>query len=639
MATLVALFEMVNLVPIDDVRLVGNNAIKYRLGKLLTQFLQVMSTTFCGNGAIMNVTQVLDELTASNSQLTLLQIQQAIGKYCQAELAQLDTTTPTLDFANESEWLAFQFRPFRKPEGNVWNTYYGPVFIKEFEDGRIETDPDRSTLTVERFAYWETRADEVENAFLKFRYSSLCWDLSRLGGVKRNIKMAETLCKAAVDIAKKDISKYLNDQVEFVSYAIQVAISTKRDQCLARLRSVLIEIESRSDDDAMLGTWGFSFDTLWKTETGVTAAEWNQIIEDLEQRFDRAIATHSKDSHLIMERCLKRLSRHYQRIDDRKSLAEQLEKYCKNMIQLTESFGGLNATHWLHRTHRFCNDLGYPELAESLDPAITKAGERSTKELFRATFSIPISEDELAEWSRKLISESLVESCDRICNAFIPRMLGDEPQDSSFISFLASTKIDGRGRPVASVGSPAVDPDGARVLRQTKEIQLASLLLRKAIEMLVDLHPAPTVIEQITSSKAFEKSKEICELALNYFFEDKSVEFVYLASPLIEATIRGIVESQGGATMKRGRHQSLQLRNIDELLQEDIWQQLLGEAAEQCNVYFRLLLVDQRGWNLRNDLAHGIPPTCGYWQAADRLFHVMLILGRLPDLDVAFAQD
>ena len=44
--------------------------------------------------------------------------------------------------------------------------------------------------------------------------------------------------------------------------------------------------------------------------------------------------------------------------------------------------------------------------------------------------------------------------------------------------------------------------------------------------------------------------------------------------------------------------------------------------------YFRVLLTDKRGWNLRNNVAHGMSVMKDFdKQTADRLLHAFLCLG------------
>jgi hypothetical protein len=96
--------------------------------------------------------------------------------------------------------------------------------------------------------------------------------------------------------------------------------------------------------------------------------------------------------------------------------------------------------------------------------------------------------------------------------------------------------------------------------------------------------------------------------------------------PQIEAMVRAITDE--GPILKKGRRPgALNLRNLDELLQSKQVVDLLGEDIP---FYLRVLFTDPRGWNLRNDVCHGIPPAAAFGPGmANRVFHTLLLLGCL----------
>jgi hypothetical protein len=48
--------------------------------------------------------------------------------------------------------------------------------------------------------------------------------------------------------------------------------------------------------------------------------------------------------------------------------------------------------------------------------------------------------------------------------------------------------------------------------------------------------------------------------------------------------------------------------------------------------YFQVLFTDQRGWNIRNDVCHGISPVQAFsWPMTDRIFHALLILATMRE--------
>jgi hypothetical protein len=56
------------------------------------------------------------------------------------------------------------------------------------------------------------------------------------------------------------------------------------------------------------------------------------------------------------------------------------------------------------------------------------------------------------------------------------------------------------------------------------------------------------------------------------------------------------------------------LKIFDDFLREEAVMKSLGENVAH---YFRVLFTDQRGWNIRNDVCHGITPLPGFFPADD----------------------
>lgn len=73
------------------------------------------------------------------------------------------------------------------------------------------------------------------------------------------------------------------------------------------------------------------------------------------------------------------------------------------------------------------------------------------------------------------------------------------------------------------------------------------------------------------------------------------------------------------------------LKTLDDLLREEAVTQSLGENVVH---YFHVLFTDQRGWNIRNDVCHGITPVIAFsTQMTDRILHALLVLALLRRAD------
>lgn len=141
---------------------------------------------------------------------------------------------------------------------------------------------------------------------------------------------------------------------------------------------------------------------------------------------------------------------------------------------------------------------------------------------------------------------------------------------------------------------------------------------------------ADLITNFIFASPIFEESKrELIYTGLLAYFEKNYISAIHILTPQTEAAIRTLVELMGGPTLKKNRQNGLQLRTFDDLLRDEIVEECMGTDA---TFYFRTLLTDQRGWNMRNDVCHGISPSSMFnYSTADRIVHVLLCLSQVRE--------
>jgi hypothetical protein len=116
----------------------------------------------------------------------------------------------------------------------------------------------------------------------------------------------------------------------------------------------------------------------------------------------------------------------------------------------------------------------------------------------------------------------------------------------------------------------------------------------------------------------------ILEKGLNDYFNKEFIHAIHLFVPQFEEAIRNLVEMNGGNVLVQ-KGDSFNLKTLDHLLNDEIVKDIFGE---DITLYFRTLFTDKRGWNLRNNLAHGMMDAIDFnKQNTDRIIHAILILG------------
>lgn len=153
---------------------------------------------------------------------------------------------------------------------------------------------------------------------------------------------------------------------------------------------------------------------------------------------------------------------------------------------------------------------------------------------------------------------------------------------------------------------------------------LVRALLSKAtarVPLTVDL-----LMTQVRASPVFAEDRHaIIAHGLRSFLDGEHLASVHLLIPQIKSAIRRLAELIGVPTQRRDKHGGLDFRMLEELLRD-----VTVVLGDEQSLYLRVLLSDRRGWNLRNEVCHGVLPATAFGPAmSDRVLHVMLLLGTL----------
>ena len=151
--------------------------------------------------------------------------------------------------------------------------------------------------------------------------------------------------------------------------------------------------------------------------------------------------------------------------------------------------------------------------------------------------------------------------------------------------------------------------------------------MRETLNTLIDKFKLSTekIIDYLYESPIFdERRKEFLIKGIEAYLNGDYIVSLHILIPQIEAIIRNLSEKIGIPILKPSRTGGFFYRTLDDLLRDERTIRALGE--DMC-LYFRILLTDPRGWNLRNKVCHGISELEQFNQIeADRIFHALLCL-------------
>ena len=193
--------------------------------------------------------------------------------------------------------------------------------------------------------------------------------------------------------------------------------------------------------------------------------------------------------------------------------------------------------------------------------------------------------------------------------------------------------MDDEGRVIATVGSLLEgDIDGHIVLQISQNMEFSSSFLRETLNAFIDKFNLSTtdIMNYLYESPIFdERRKDFFIKGINAYLNEDFLISLHLLIPQVEALIRNLAEKIGIPILKPALSGGFFYRTLDELLREE---KIIEVLSEDICLYLRVLLTDPRGWNLRNNVCHGINKHENFNQiTADRVFHALLCLALVKE--------
>ena len=538
-----------------------------------------------------------------------------------------------------AEQAAFQFCENYQDEATGWGTYYGPMVVWRRDDGTIFVNPSIGKITPEILDYWSKRAVEAKHPILKARYADLVWDFSKtVTKTSANVQIAYIAIDSRVEISLKDLHEYETHTIEHLRRALFLASSLNDVNRIEEVRDSIIDYEHKIAQDDKPGLWGFSYDSLIENKKVLLPSQLeHKIIEDLENRLDRLTQSTegmSLDNHRWNAKAAAtRLASYYRKHNGLEEAQRILKIYYNGFRGLVSTSPAFLAADWLREIYMMFLDYGLKEEADQIATVYRDVAFKTLDDMKPISVETDISEDALNEYINSVIDGNINQALIKIALHFTPerdeiiRELEKLSKQSPLTFLITKQIVDYEGRPVASVGSLEDDLEGNIIHQMTQDMSFDAFFLNRVIAALVDKFDFTHTkfVEYLYLSPVFNpETREIIEKGIQLYIKGDYLMSSHLLIPQIEASIRNLTEIVGRPILRRGRNQRIQIRLLDDLLRDE---QIVKTLGEDMAFYFRVLLTDQRGWNLRNRVAHGLMRRQDFdRKIANRIVHSLFCL-------------
>lgn len=546
-----------------------------------------------------------------------------------------------IPFELQAESIAFDLVEDYRSDNYSWGTYFGPMWVSSDGHGNVTEAPSIQFITKEVLEYWEKRIDETVNPILKARYAGLVWDFKeKQTGEKPNFEICKKYINALIEIGKGDYHGVDIYTYTKLKQALKWAIASKDTGLINDAKKILIVYEKANAKDTLPGTWGQSMKWLMKNPKIFTADEELGIVTDLQERLERLKAMDidgvdkEKFDPWSIEHNALLLADYFKKKGDKVKEKEYLDEIRDSINKVLPSAAAMQKTAWLEKIYQLYVNHQFKEDAEEILKEITKYGEAAVDEMGQVAVPFEIPKDKLNEYLEEMTIGGFEDVILRFVSQYIPNKEDNKKQllesaKNAPLQFLFTTSIvDEKGRVLAKVGGIEKDLEGQLLLHISNSLQMSSFFIRHLLMKMDEkgLLSKDSILEFLKNSPVFDEKRYVfIEKGLDAFFANDYITAIHLLIPQIENVVRTIIEKTGGLTLKPSRNGGFHLKTFDELLRDEDLNKALGEDFTN---YFRILFTEQRGWNLRNDVCHGIAnPGHFNYASADRVLHALLCLG------------
>jgi hypothetical protein len=546
-----------------------------------------------------------------------------------------DLSEPPMQWVAEA--MAFDFYEGYHDQTTGWGTYYGPMFVFDNGDGTFTESPSVKKVTEQIIRYWTDRAKTAKHPILRARYADLVWDFQKVvTNESPHYSTAQIVIDSIIEIAQRNCYKPEVNVIRKLERALSLASALNDNSRIKKVADTTIAYEDAITDDSKLGLWGFAYDLLFENDkVQLTADQKQKLIDDLEGHLLRASEPTNKEEidPWAVEAAALRLAKYYRKVGRGEDTKRVIVAVGNAFIQASSKASALQTSAWLQRVHATFKEFGLSDEAEKISIKLREVGEKTKSELKSISHTMEVPKGKMEKYIAALTEGKLDDVLTRIAAHYIPKKSEVEKQlkelaSKAPIAFLIPMELqDNMGRPLAKVGSLEEDLAGHTVKQMSQNMVIESIFLRHVLESLVKKYPTfeNLCVDYLSRSPIFEEDRKlIIGRGVKEYLNGNHMTAVHLLIPQIENALRVLLEKAGGSVLKPARGGGFNLKVLDDLLRDPLFVQVFGEDIV---FYFHALLVDPRGWNLRNRVCHGHCDASEFGPImSDRVFHVLLCL-------------
>ncbi|MBU1729971.1 DUF4209 domain-containing protein [Patescibacteria group bacterium] len=545
-----------------------------------------------------------------------------------------------------AEQMAFDFMADYPNDNSGWETYHGPMFVMPNKDRQMVEYPSIKRINQEMLEYWAKRAKESKNSILSSRYADLVVDFSpKTLNKSADVDLFQIVIDSNITICEKFLADPLDCKTK-IKRALILAIQTNDQTRTSKAKDTIIKLENDIAIDDKPGLWGFAFKWLildFFKKIILEDKEKNELINEIEERLKR-----EEKNPWLAENAVSLLAEYYAREKDEKNLMRVLG-VLENSLKTNErsNSDALLKTHAYEQIHeiyrKYANRFAGAEKANKrLSQEIGQLDLDWSKSLKEISVETKIEQKDIDNYLKGIFGEDKNNELEmimaKIAVSHLPKKDAlqkqfDEIYSKSITNLIATQQILSEDKiPIAKLSTITEDPDNHFKKHALQYVQFGSFFLSLTMDELKKQFTKEKVIEYFEKSVIFEnENKEYLKRAISVYWDNNYLVSSHLFNPLIETGVRELMKIANGVWIDVNELNGYNKLVLSKLLWNkqnvEIFKNTFSKSGEDLIFYFRLVLTEKLGMNLRNDFAHGLERGKFFSRdASDRLFHILIWL-------------
>lgn len=518
---------------------------------------------------------------------------------------------------------------------NDWGTYYGPMLSGKKDDGSPAYMPALESITNEAVLYWESRIHQTRNPLLKMQYAGLVWDFKRrVCSDRYPSSLYDDYVTSMLDVINGD---YEPHDVITVNVIERLSSFVKNDERYKeQIKAALLRFDNeRTKEDASARLWGAYINFITEHKTWFSPEEEQACIKKHEERLMRLSSVADINPWAVSEQS-KALSDYYKSRNKNSDMNRVLHVMEQSFRKAKTSMDSMQWMGNLEQIARTYAAYGFKEERQRLLKEIEIAGNEATRQMQGHSFSFEIPQEAYDQIKAFLLQGSTDEQFQRFC---LYNIIDKEQQANELkklanqyplVYMMPTHLMDPHGKPASVIKGIDDDFDGQLVLHICKHIQFNAIFLRFGIGLLRESKALSieNIMIRVKESPIIDVNRqEIIRQALLAYESENYITMCHLIVPQIEDAFRSLLDKSGKPVIrpqKDNNNPGYTQRILDDILKDSVITETFGE---NFSYYARILLTDQRGLNIRNNLCHGlVEPAFFNGTIADRLLHLLCVL-------------